>query len=124
MKHQLNWKLMLYIKKYMRGPWIKEKFGRIMDSENIIYEDQFDEILERFPITEIEHLGFEIDCLERYDAIIYMILNKLENQTTLESDLKLLEDHEKQVNPKAEQLSNKEYMAVLYRSEQKKIVKA
>ena len=70
-------------------------------------------------LTKVVNLEFEEKCLQRYEEIVSFILRKLEATTSLETDLKILDQ-----NQQLSDMTANEYFAVVYRSEMKKIMRA
>ena len=82
------------------------------------------EIFRRSPtskllLTEPCSIEFEKYCFKTYEATISYIIENLNQVSTLEEDLKLLEH-----NPNRKPLSANFRMAVVYRSEKKKILRS
>lgn len=65
----------------------------------------------------ITNLKLEALCLEKYQEIIEILKEQLESKTSLEDDLRLLEE-------KTIKLSVKQKFGVIYRSERKKIIRS
>ena len=68
-------------------------------------------------LTKISDLDFELFCLLKYQEVMAALCADLESKTTLESDLALL-------SGQVTTLAGNQYMAVLYRSERKKILRS
>jgi hypothetical protein len=66
-------------------------------------------------LTKISDIDFEYFCLLKYKEVVQALIADLESKTTLESDLALL-------SGKVTTLTGNQYMAVVYRSERKKIM--
>ena len=68
-------------------------------------------------LTKISDIDFELFCLLKYQEVVAALCADLESKTTLESDLALL-------SGQVTTLAGNQYMAVLYRSERKKILRS
>ena len=91
--------------------YIRAGLGEKAWSENRHGEENF-----YFFITKVVNLEFERSCLKKYEEIVDFIAKRLEQKSSLETDLEILEN-------KAN-LTQKSYFAVLYRSEMKKTMRA
>ena len=59
-------------------------------------------------MTKVKDLEFEKKCLSRYEKIVFYMIKKLESITTLKTDEKILETHEKgKTAPKEKKLVKK-----------------
>ena len=65
-------------------------------------------------LTRIVDLDFEKMCLKRYEEIMYMVMKKLERETSLAHDLSLISENNLTANQR---------FSVIYRSERKKIIR-
>ena len=68
-------------------------------------------------------LDFEALCLQRYEQIVTLYSQRLEKVVTLEADEELLNQPEDD-SKKFFRLSSNQYAAVVFRSEQKKTLRA
>ena len=68
-------------------------------------------------LTKISDIDFELFCLLKYKELVEALCADLESRTTLESDLALL-------SGKVATLTGNQYMAIVYRSERKKIMRS
>ena len=68
-------------------------------------------------LTRVSDIDFEFFCLLKYKEVIDALCADLESKTTLESDLALL-------SGEVTTLAGNQYMAVVYRSERKKILRS
>ena len=118
-RYHFNEILMSYIRSCFREAWSKDQFGTKV---------KYSELL----LSRVANLEFEKKCLERYEEIVFLVMKKLEHTTTLEADLDMLGDSAtSDANDevlaevkKTLSLSPNQYFAVVYRSEQKKTIRA
>lgn len=68
-------------------------------------------------LTKISDIDFEFFCLLKYKEVIEALCADLESKTTLEADLALLSGN-------VATLTGNQYMAIVYRSERKKIMRS
>ena len=73
--------------------------------------------LKRRLLSKISDIDFEFFCLQKYKEAIEALCADLESKTTLESDLALL-------SGEVTKLTGNQYMAIVYRSERKKILRS
>ena len=113
---------MSYIRSCFREAWSHEQPG----AKKLKYSELL--------LSRVANLDFEKKCLERYEEIVFLMMKKLEHTTTLEADSEMLGDNastEDDANDEVLQevkktlsLSANQYFAVVYRSEQKKTMRA
>ena len=98
-RYQFNEVLMAYIRSSFRGTYPKVGKYHLINGKRLL-------------ITGVVNLQFEKKCLKRYEQIVLYIVKCLEEATSLEDDLEIINNNHN--------LSTLEYFAIIYRSEKKK----
>ena len=119
-RHQFCHLLLGYIRSCFKEGFIKERYnGNKQAAPNLLLSAAVD-------------LDFEMVCLKRYLEIVEHEREKLERTSTLEDDIQLLQDSDlsahaskgSQESHMALQLTKNQRLALVYRSERKKIARA